>query len=57
MQRLVSVPKSDLESLESTVETLQNKTVMEQLEKSERDIKEGRTRNIDKFIKELKKGQ
>ena len=55
MQRLVSIPKSDLEGLEATVETLQNKEVMEQLEKSEQDIREGRTRNIDEFVKELKR--
>jgi len=53
MQRLVSIPKADLESMEATIETLQNKYVMEQLEKSEEDIKAGRTRNIDEFIKEL----
>jgi PHD/YefM family antitoxin component YafN of YafNO toxin-antitoxin module len=52
MERLVSIPKSDLESLEATIETLQNKYVMEQLEKSEKDIIKGRVRNIDKFIKE-----
>lgn len=56
MQRLVSIPKKDLESLEVTVETLQNREVMEQLEKSEQDIVEGRTRNIDELIKELEKG-
>ncbi len=54
-QRLVSIPKSDLESLEATLETLQNKYVLEHLEKSEQDIREGRTRNIDELIKELKK--
>jgi PHD/YefM family antitoxin component YafN of YafNO toxin-antitoxin module len=53
MERLVSIPKIDLESLEATIETLQNKEVMEQLEKSEEDIKAGRTRDIDKFIKDL----
>jgi PHD/YefM family antitoxin component YafN of YafNO toxin-antitoxin module len=57
MQRLVSIPKADLESLEVTIETLQSREVMEQLEKSERDIIEGRTRNIDEFIKELEGGQ
>jgi len=55
MQRLVSIPKIDLESLEATIETLQNKYVMEQLEKSEEDIIEGKVRNIDKFIEELEK--
>ncbi len=56
-QRLVSIPKSDLESLEVTVETLQNKYVINQLQKSEEDIRKGRVRNIDKFIKELKTGK
>ena len=54
-QRLVSIPKEDLDSLEATIETLQNKYVMEHLEKSEQDIREGRTRNIDEFIKELER--
>ena len=53
--RLVSIPKEDLESMEATIETLENKEVMEQLEKSEQDIKAGRERNIDEFIKELEK--
>ena len=57
MQRLVSITKEDLESLEATIETLQNEYVMEQLEKSEIDIRKGRVRNIEKFIKELKEGQ
>lgn len=43
------------ESLEATIETLQNKDVMEQIERSLEDIKAGRTRNIDELIKELKK--
>jgi PHD/YefM family antitoxin component YafN of YafNO toxin-antitoxin module len=57
MQRLVSIPKEDLESLEATIETLQNEYVMEQLKKSEIDIRRGKVRNIEKFIKELKEGQ
>ncbi|MBI2971427.1 MAG: hypothetical protein HYY37_03360 [Candidatus Aenigmarchaeota archaeon] len=52
-ERLVSIPKSELEGLEATIETLQNSYVMEQLEKSEQDIQKGKTRNIDEFIKEL----
>jgi len=55
--RLVSIPKIDLESLEATVETLENREAMEQLESSERDIKEGRIRNIDEFMKELEEGK
>ena len=51
--RLVSIPKSELESLKATIETLENKYVMEQLEDSEKDIESGRVRNIEKLIKEL----
>jgi PHD/YefM family antitoxin component YafN of YafNO toxin-antitoxin module len=57
VQRLVSIPKEDLESLEATIETLQNEYVMEQLKKSENDIRRGKVRNIEKFIKELKESQ
>ena len=52
-QRLISIPKIDLESLEVTIETLQSKEVMEQLENSEEDIIEGRVRNARKLLKEL----
>lgn len=56
VQRLVSIPKTDLESMEATIETLENRDVMEQLECSEADINAGKVRNIDKFINELEKG-
>ncbi len=56
-QRLVSIPKTDLESMESTIETLENREAMDQIERSEEDIKQGRVRNIDKLIKELGKNQ
>lgn len=51
--RLVSIPKSDLDSLEATIETLENEYVMDQLEKSEQDIQKGRVRNVREFLKEL----
>ena len=51
--RLVSIPKSDLDSLEATVETLENEYVMDQLERSEQDIQNGRVRNVKDFLKEL----
>ena len=51
--RLVSSPKSDLDSLEATIETLENEYVMDQLEKSEKDIQNGRVRNVREFLKEL----
>ena len=50
---LVSIPKSDLESLEATIETLENEYVMDQLERSGTDIKNGRVRQVREFIKEL----
>jgi PHD/YefM family antitoxin component YafN of YafNO toxin-antitoxin module len=50
--RLVSIPKSDLDSLEATIETLENQYVMDQLRKSEDDIKKGRVRNAREFLRE-----
>ncbi len=51
--RLVSIPKSDPNSLEATIETLENEYVMDQLERSERDILKGKVRNVREFLKEL----
>ncbi len=51
--RLVSIPKSDLGSLEATIETLENEYVMGQLERSEQDIQMDRVRNLKEFLKEL----
>ncbi len=55
IERDVDDLKKKYESLEATIETLNDKDVMEQIEKSLEDIKAGRTRNIDEFIKELEK--
>ncbi len=51
--RLVSIPKSDMESLVATVETLENEYVMKQIKRSAIDIKKGKVRNVKDFIKEL----
>ncbi|EQB64364.1 MAG: hypothetical protein AMDU3_IPLC00005G0020 [Thermoplasmatales archaeon I-plasma] len=51
--RLISIPKSDLDSLEATIETLENEYVMDQLERSEQDIQKGKVRNVREFLKEL----
>ena len=51
--RLVSIPKSDLDSLKATIETLENEYVMDRLERSEQDIQNGRVRNVREFLKEL----
>jgi PHD/YefM family antitoxin component YafN of YafNO toxin-antitoxin module len=51
--RLVSIPKSDLDSLEATIETLGNEYVMDQLKRSEEDIQKGRVRDAREFLKEL----
>jgi PHD/YefM family antitoxin component YafN of YafNO toxin-antitoxin module len=52
-ERLVSIRKSDLESLEATIDTLQKREVMEQLRKSDEDIEKGRVRPAKEFLKEL----
>ena len=51
--RLVSIPKSDRDSLEATIETLENEYVMDQLQRSENDIQNGKVRNVREFLKEL----
>ncbi len=51
--RLVSIPKSDVDSLEATIETLENEYVMDQLKRSEEDIRKGRVRDAREFLKEL----
>ena len=51
--RLVSIPKSDLDSLEATIGTLENEYVMDQLERSEQDIEYGKVRNARDFLEEL----
>jgi hypothetical protein len=52
--RLVSIPKSDLDSLEATLETLEDEYVMDQLERSEQDIIKGKVRNVRDFLKEFR---
>lgn len=49
--RLISIPKSYLDSLLATIETLQSHCVMEQLRKSEDDIKKG-VRSAREFLQE-----
>ena len=51
--RLVSISKSDLDSLEATIETLENEYVIDQLARSEQEIQNGRVRNVREFLKEL----
>jgi len=48
--KLVSIPKSDIERLEATLETLENEYVMDQLERSEQDIIKGKVRNVRDFL-------
>jgi len=50
--RLVSIPKSDTESLEATLETLENEYVIDQLERSEQDIIKEKVRIVRNFLKE-----
>ena len=52
-ERYVTILKAELESLEVTIETLENKYVMEQLEATEKAISEGRVRKARDFLKEL----
>jgi PHD/YefM family antitoxin component YafN of YafNO toxin-antitoxin module len=50
----VTISTDEYESMKSTIDVLSDPGMVEQLRKSEDDIKEGRTKNWNKFIKELK---
>ncbi len=50
---LVSIPKSDLDSLDATIETLENRCVMDQLARNEQNIQKGRVWNVREFLKEF----
>ncbi len=50
--RMISIRKSNLDSLLATIETLENQYVMDQLRKSEDDIRKGRVRNAREFLQE-----
>lgn len=51
--RLVSISKRDLDSLEATLETLEEEEAMRQLRESEKDIEKGRTREARQLIGNL----
>ena len=48
-----SIPKSFLQSLIATIKTLLDTHIMEQIERSGEDLKNGRIRNVRDFLKEL----
>jgi hypothetical protein len=50
--RLISIPKAELDSLLSTIQTLENKRVMDQLNWSKDDIREGKVRSAREFLHE-----
>jgi len=50
--RLISTLKSDLDSLLATIETLENKNVMDRLSKSKDDIGGGQIKSAREFLHE-----
>ncbi len=51
--KMVTIPKAELESLKATIETLENKYVMDQLKASDEAIRKGKVRKASEFLKEL----
>jgi|ACXL01.1.fsa_nt_gi hypothetical protein len=47
------IPKSFLQSLITTIKTLLNTHIMDQIERSGEDIENGRIRNVRDLLKEL----
>ncbi|MGI0141921.1 MAG: hypothetical protein ACREBF_04730 [Candidatus Micrarchaeales archaeon] len=52
-ERLVSIPKRDLESLEATLETIESRKVVKQLIDSNKDIAKGKIKRARDFLKKL----
>lgn len=50
----VTISLDEYESMKATIEVLSDKALMKQLKDSEEDIKCGRVKKWDDFIKELK---
>jgi len=53
----VTISMDEYESMKATIDAFTNSEVMEQLIKSEEDIKAGRTKSWDNFVKEFKKAK
>lgn len=51
----VTISTDEYESMKATIETLSDPEIMEQIRKSEADIKVGKTKKWDDFVKEFKK--
>ena len=50
----ITISTDEYESMKSTIEVLSDPDLMRQIKESEKDIKEGRVRNLDEVIKEFK---
>jgi len=48
----VTISRDEYESMKATIETLEDKDVMEQIRESRKAIKEGRTKSLEQFMKE-----
>ena len=52
-KKACSIPRSFLQSWIATIKTLLDTHIMEQIERSGEDLKNGRIRNVRDFLKEL----
>jgi len=51
--KLITETRDLLEELLETLEIMGDKNLMEEIRKAQEDIKEGRVRDFDEFVKEL----
>ncbi|MBU0898190.1 MAG: hypothetical protein KKB03_02465 [Nanoarchaeota archaeon] len=51
----ITISTDEYETMKATIEAFSDPEVMEQLVKSEEDIKAGRTKRWNEFVKEFKK--
>lgn len=53
--RWVTISSDEYESMRATIEALSDPEIMKQLMKSEEDVKAGRVKKWDDFVKDFKK--
>lgn len=53
--KFITIPKEEFESMEATIETLRDREVLRGIEKSRKEIKEGKYISLDELEKKLSK--
>lgn len=54
-EKFITIPKEEFESMEATIETLRDREVLKGIEKSRKEIKQGKCISLDELEQELSK--